>query len=139
MNQYQFFQEIGFASGQHRKSDSLEQLMLGALDAQLAGLSYPAPEHDPALERTFARQRPVLLKDKINRAVLYVDEALMVTQKFFFGSHKTKTDQFKVVETAKFIHWFAGHQERKSVFERFDPLKELTDTDALHFFTIHTC
>tara|TARA_R110002049_G_scaffold191082_2_gene360002 strand:+ start:2147 stop:4288 length:2142 start_codon:yes stop_codon:yes gene_type:complete len=135
MDQYSFFRKIGFASGQQRKTDTLQKLMEDALDAQMAGQSYPPPEQDTILEATYARQRPVLLTDINKRPVLYVDEALMVVPRFYFGKHQAKSDQFKVVEPVQFIKWLAGNGDRESIFERFG----ITDpkTNKIAKFTSH--
>lgn len=120
MNQYRFFQSIGFASGQYRNLPLLQLLMEDAASAQLSGQAYPAPPNDPGLEAEYGRQRPVLLKSKSGKPLLYVDQALMVVPKFLLGSHETKTNLFKVIEAPQMIHWLAGRRGRASVFERFE-------------------
>lgn len=135
MNQYSFFQAIGFASGQSRKTDTLQKLMEDAVSAQMAGQSYPTPEHDPLMESTYVRKRPILLQGENKRPLLYVDEALMVIPRFYFGSHEAKSDQFKVIESAQFIHWLAGYRERASLFERYNIIDPTTNQVAK--FTSH--
>ncbi|MQY42798.1 hypothetical protein GG681_09105 [Epibacterium sp. SM1969] len=135
LNQYKFFQSIGFASGQKKRSSELEKLMLLAFEAQAEGRIFPLPDRNEQLERDYARERPVLLKNPDGRAVLYVDEALMVIPKRLFGVHQTKTDQFKVIETSQFIHWLGGRAGQSSIFDRFRIIEPQTGEVAK--FTSH--
>ncbi|MCA2008530.1 hypothetical protein [Tritonibacter mobilis] len=135
MNQYKFFQSIGFASGQNKRSAELEKLMLEAFEAQAGGRVFPLPDRNEQLEHDYARKRPVLLQDPDGRAILYVDEALMVIPKRLFGAHQTKTDQFKAIETTQFIHWLGGRAGRSSVFQRFGIIEPQTGEIAK--FTSH--
>ncbi|MCO8145702.1 hypothetical protein NHN26_10735 [Rhodovulum tesquicola] len=118
MSKYQFFRAIGFASGQYRKSDQMQEMIDAATRAQMRGEVYPMPPFEIELEARFGRSRPVLLADQNARPLLFVDEALMVVPKYLIGSHETKSEDFKVLEAEQFMMWLGGRPGRASVFER---------------------
>lgn len=76
---------------------------------QLAGKEFPAPIRNRELEDRFSLQLRPLIKNKDGKALLYPDEALLVTQKYALSEHRgIKTDEFTVIGDRDFSHWLTG-------------------------------
>lgn len=93
---------------------------------QLRGKVYPAPTIDKKLEEAFLRQIRPILKDKMGNAILYQDQALLITQKYALSEQRsTKGNDFTSLSSSSIMRWLTGETRSRgtrnnedSVFNR---------------------
>jgi hypothetical protein len=93
---------------------------------QLKGNVYPAPAINNTLERLYRHQGRPIIRDSSGKAVLGIDEALFVIQKYALSEQRaTKTQCFSTLTDGHLSRWLAGEARSRgtgnhedSVFSR---------------------